>query len=105
MQHHLTTLALAGAVLAGSGSAALAQSKAGPFLGPALGIELGYTNNKSDLGGIIPSDLSNSTGNVAALATYGVNMGSDWVGTFDIALGLNDGQYGTYQFANGNTSG
>lgn len=100
MRSVFRTVAAIAATTALCSTAALAQPS---FTGFGVGINASYINHSTSES-FLPSNLANDSSEAALTASYGFAMGTDWVGTVGLSLGLMDSNFGTYTVSYGSAS-
>lgn len=75
-----------------------------PFVGAALGLGASFTDNEVKYGGFLDGKTS-SENEVSGklLASYGLAMGRDWVGTFGVDYTVGKQSYGSTTYVSGGT--
>ncbi|MDZ7938042.1 MAG: porin family protein [Rhodoferax sp.] len=97
MKNTRTPIALAAAFLACTAGTALAQAQQPTsFTGLGVGISVASSQNKLDFSPAAAAPFEGTDSAADLIASYGFNMGSQWVGTVGMALGLKSTSFGTY---------
>lgn len=105
MKHTLFRTALAAAaLLAFASGPALAQAKPNSnFTGLGLGASIASSKNKLEFEPAASGPFEGTDSAADLLASYGFNMGSQWVGTVGAAIGIKSTSFGTF-IGNGSNS-
>lgn len=101
----LTTLAWTAATLLAGAGTSYAQTAQQNFVGPAIGLTISSVQNKVDYESTIASINGQSTqvndSEAALIASYGVAMSQNWVGTFGIAYSVKSTDAGSVSYTAG----
>ncbi|NBW50843.1 MAG: porin family protein [Betaproteobacteria bacterium] len=91
-----TTLAAA-ALIAFASSSAYAQAKQPvSFTGLGMGASFASSKNKLEIDPAITGSFEGTDSAADLIGSYGFNMGSQWVGTVGMAVGIKSTSFGTY---------
>jgi len=103
MKH--TTLAIAAVTLLAGAGSTYAQTAQQNFVGPAIGLTISSVQNKVDYESTIASINGQSTQvndtEASLIASYGVAMSQNWVGTFGVAYSVKSSDAGSVNYTAG----
>lgn len=99
-----TALAAAALLAFASGSAFAQANSAANFTGFGIGVSIASSKNKLEFEPAASGPFEGTDSTADLLASYGFNMGSQWVGTVGMAVGLKSTSFGTFVGASSNSN-
>lgn len=91
-----TALAAAALLACASGSALAQANSTANFTGLGLGVSVASSKNKLEFEPAAANTFEGTDSAADLLASYGFNLGGQWVGTVGMAVGLKSTSFGTY---------